>query len=195
MQNRRSWKELTTPSAGSSLTEAKAHLRVTHTDDDTLIGVYLDAATQMVEARTGRALVTRSFLLSLDEFPDCEEIELPVAPTTAVTYLKYIATDGTLTTWSSSNYDVDTTALLGRVVKKYTSVWPTTYPGVPNAVQVTFVAGYANAASVPSALRAAILYMVAQMYENRTPVETGVTVASVPMTFNFALDTYKIFQV
>jgi uncharacterized phiE125 gp8 family phage protein len=194
---RRAWKETSTPEVSAlDLALAKDHLRVTETADDELISFYLSAAIQVVESKTGRALLQRSYLLTMDEFPDSDEIELPVSPLSSVTHLKYINTDETLTTWADTNYTTDTNSLLGRLVKKSGIIWPSLALGIPNSVQVTFVSGFGVAStSVPPALRAAVMYIAAQLYENRTPVETGVSVASVPKTFEMVLDTYKIFNV
>lgn len=52
-----------------STTEAKAHLRVDITDDDTYIGALITAARQEAEAYLRRALVTQKWQMTLDQFP------------------------------------------------------------------------------------------------------------------------------
>lgn len=52
-----------------SLATVKNHLRVTITDDDDLIGIYMQAARELVETFTGRVLNDCSYVQSLDSFP------------------------------------------------------------------------------------------------------------------------------
>lgn len=192
------WQEITAPSVlAVNLAEARAHLRVTSQDENTLIETYVAAAVRMVESRTRRAFVQRSFLFVADDFPEWDTIELPVSPLVSVTYVKYIATDGVLTTYSSTNYAVDTVSPFGRVVLAQGATWPVVKTDYPNAVQVTFVAGYGtDDRATPAAAKAAILHLAAHLYENRTPVEVGAGAAvEVPITLQYALDTERLFAV
>src|SRR5579864_3304578 len=60
-----------TPPAAEPLTldVAKSHLRVTIASEDTLIGVFLQAAREGVESFLGRSLVEKGYRQSLDSFP------------------------------------------------------------------------------------------------------------------------------
>lgn len=51
------------------LVTLKSHLRVTTTADDTLLGVYLQAAREGVENFLGRSLITKLYRQNLDSFP------------------------------------------------------------------------------------------------------------------------------
>ena len=61
---------LTPPGAEPvSLGQAKAWLRVSHADEDELISDLIRASRERVESFTGRALITRQYRESLDDWP------------------------------------------------------------------------------------------------------------------------------
>lgn len=160
--------KLITPAGTSpvSLAEAKAHLRVDIADDDTLIAAMIAAATDMAEQHTGRALMSQTWELTLDAFP--EAFELTRVPAQSITSLKYYDTSGVQQTLSNALYSLDATDDFGYayVAPAYDTAWPETQARV-NAVACRYVAGYADAASVPQAIKSWILLMVSAMYENR----------------------------
>src|SRR5690349_16359269 len=78
---------LITPPVGEPVTlaDAKAHLKIDTSDDDALIGQLITAARARVEWHTGRALMTQSWILWLDRWPDDGIVAIPLAPLAAVT--------------------------------------------------------------------------------------------------------------
>ena len=90
------WSQITAPAFEPlSLSEAKAHLRVDVADEDALITALITAARQYIEARTGRMLPQRNFVVELDGFPDGgADIVLPFPPVTAVASVSYFDTLG-----------------------------------------------------------------------------------------------------
>ena len=105
-------------------TEAKSHLRVDTTADDTLIGTLITAARQHVEAHLRRALITQTWELVTDAFPVGDVLRLPLPPLVSVTSIKYTDEDGAESTFSSGLYVVDTDSTKGRVVLKNGETWP-----------------------------------------------------------------------
>ena len=73
---------LTTPPATEPVTlaEAKAHLRITHNDDDAYISTLIISARQQLEARMGLGLIAQGWSLFLDDWPEDGEIPLPLSP-------------------------------------------------------------------------------------------------------------------
>ena len=145
------------------------------TEDDDLIGDLITAARKRVERYTGTALLTQTITETFDEFPFSDRLnrhaalKLSMSPVQSVTSVKYKAqSDGTLTTWDSSNYNVDLTAHPVRIAPVYDLDWPEIYDEI-NAVEVVYVAGYTatSDANFPSELITAIKYEVAAAYENR----------------------------
>ncbi len=151
--------------------EFKTHARIYHTQDDAYIATLILSATQVIEAETRRALINRSFAYQLEGFPADGEIILPRSPLSSVDDISYLNTNDDLISLSSSTYHTYSVNGIGRVVLRTGSSWPTTLGTGALDVTVNFVAGYgATAASVPAALRHAVLLQATHMYENRTAV-------------------------
>lgn len=176
-----------------TLAEAKAHLYVTHSDDDAIIGAYLAAAREDAEHRLQRALVEQTWELALDAFPNV--IVLPMAPLASVTSIKYLDADGVEQTLDPATYYVDTDAEPGELVAKYGESWPSTR-AERNAVRVRYVAGYgADGRFVPAAIRQWILLRVGALYENRESAVAGQPIQAAPRDFaDSLLDRHKVYS-
>lgn len=63
--------QIQTPPAAEpvSMTTLKNHLRVIISNDDTILGIYLQGAREMVESDSGRSLVNKLYRQSHDRFP------------------------------------------------------------------------------------------------------------------------------
>jgi uncharacterized phiE125 gp8 family phage protein len=176
-----------------TLAEAKAHLYVTHSDDDALIGAYIAAAREDAEHRLQRALVNQTWELALDAFQDV--IELTMAPLSSVTSIKYTDSAGVEQTLSTAAYSVDTAAEPGAVVPAYGLAWPATRDQ-RNAVRVRYVSGYgADATLVPASIKAWIKLRVGALYENRESAVSGQPIQAAPRDFADALlDRHKVYS-
>ena len=146
-----------------TLSEAKAHLNVDWDDDDTLISNLITQGRQYVEDVTGRALITQTWEIKFDCFKT--EIKVPRPPLQSVSSITYQDESDAQQTLGASNYSVDTDSEPGRIVESPTGNYPSTYDDI-NAVTVTFIAGYGDAASdVPEALKQAIKLRIEEMYD------------------------------
>jgi len=158
-------------SAVVTAAEFKTHARIYHTQDDTYIATLILVATQCIEHETRRALINRSFALQLEGFPADGEIVLPRSPLSSVTSVTYTDTAGATQTVSSGDYHTYSVNGVGRVVLSSTASWPTTLNTGGLDVSVNFTAGYgATSASVPVALKQAVLLQATHLYDNRTAV-------------------------
>ena len=180
-----------------SVSEAKSHLRVDISDDDTLIGTLITAARVHVEQHLKRALVTQTWELVLDGFPASPEIRLPMPPLASVTSISYTDKDGGAGSVSSGDYVVDIDREPGRIVLKNGKSWPSAVLKEAAGVRIKYVAGYGNAAAVPQPIKQAILLLVGTLYENRedTLVAQGVTVMRLPFGVEMLLYPYKVIRV
>lgn len=155
-----------------SLAEAKLHLQVDHSAEDTLITNLIVAAREYAESRMSAALITQTIDAYYSGWP-CDGFALPVAPVSAIVSITYTLADGTTSTVSSSVY----TALLKlrrpAVVLGYCQQWPADVlmPGLPIIIRMT--AGYGAAAAVPYRIKQALLLHIKHMFENRSAVVTG----------------------
>ena len=159
---------VTTGPAAEPVTAAqvKSQLRLTTTDDDTrLSDLIIPAARSICEAYTNRAFIDQSITLIYDGTPP-SVLELPRAPLDSVTSINTIDSDGTSSTFATTNYTVDTGVEPGRVFLKESKTWPSdlrTHRGV----EIVYVAGYGTAGSdVPSPINHAIILQAAYMFEN-----------------------------
>lgn len=171
MKRYRSLKRLTAPAAEPiTLAEAKAHCRVDHSTDDSLIQGYITAAREWVEDYIDRSLVTQRLFMTLDAFP--HEIELPRPPmvasgtATAVTVTYVTGEAGGTATLSTSSYRVDRDSTPGAIRTTYAGSWPSHLVD-KNSVTVTWWAGYGEPASVPQRVKNAMLMCVHELYEKR----------------------------
>lgn len=124
-----------------TLTEAKAHLRIDLTDDDTLVTRLIAAAREYCETATNRTLVTTTFQDSFDYLPGTEQYlrRLPLCYINSVTYTD---TAGATQTVSSSLYEAVTDWEPGLLRQAYNTVWPSSERGHPGDVKVSYVAGH-----------------------------------------------------
>ena len=159
--------ELVTPPASNPVTTAEmlSWMKMDSGDDDTNIAAIIAAATSHLDGRDGvlnRALVSQTWRLHLDEFPD--EIEVPLPPLVSVGSITYVDGDGTTQTLDSSLYTVSGGYNQpARIAPATDTDWPVTLEQ-NGAVKVTFTSGYTT---VPDALKMAIKILAADMYENR----------------------------
>ena len=178
-----------------SVGQAKVHLRVTQGDDDAHIQDLIEAATGDAERFLGRSLITQTLVLRLDGWPADGIIHLPRPPVASVTSVVYTDTAGAAQTLAPSEYFK---ALYGddmRLVFTQAATWPQLQDGNPTPIRVTYVAGYgATVASVPALIRAGIQFRVAHLYEQRTEVVVGQSVAELSTATERCWAPYRIFS-
>ena len=167
------------------LETARLHRKIDDTADDDLITDFIEAARQLFEQETGRQVITATWRITMDRFPENGSlIRVPRAPLQSVSSIAYLDSSGVSQTWSSSEYTVKTYsgpfARHGEIYPAPDYTYPCTYP-VPNAVTITLVAGYGDAATdVPQSVRATIETLLGDLYENREEVITETMVQTNP---------------
>ena len=173
-----------------TLTEAKAHMYVDTTDDDTLITTLITSARLYAENFTRRAFITQTITARYDYFPCFFEVEKP--PLASVSSINYLDTTGNSTLLAASGYDVDIYATPARITQAYGTTWPSTRADVPNTVTVVYIAGYGVGSAVPETIKQAILMMIGHWYENRESTSQNMTVIDVPMGVESLLMPYVV---
>jgi len=157
-----------------SLAEAKAHLRVDHGDQDDLISAQIRAATAWLDGWSGilgRALITQTWRQEFGRFAD--HLPLPLAPVTAIDSISYFDAGNVQQVLDPGLYALHTDAFGAHVVPQSGNAWPATCRR-PDAVSITFTAGYGAAADVPEPIRQAILLIVQRLFDG---ADTSIDVA------------------
>ena len=154
------------------------HLKVDDDADDALITSLITAAREWSEGYQGRAYIEQTITAKLDCFSDI--IRLPQAPLISVTSIKYIDSNGTTQTLSSTYYNVHTNAEPGFIELAYNMSWPSVR-NVKHAVEIVYKAGYGTAAaSVPTAPKAAMKLIIGHLYAKRENSIAG-SITDIPL--------------
>jgi uncharacterized phiE125 gp8 family phage protein len=144
--------------------------------DVALIEARITAARLLVEAYVGVKLITQTWQLRLDCFPDDELIQLPFGPwqtgeideVDRTPEISYYDTAGDLQTVDAEDFQFDEVG--GRLAPAIGGSWPSTQADKLDAVRVQFVCGFGDAPdSVPELqlLRTAVLATVDDWLTNR----------------------------
>ncbi len=146
------------PVSGS---EAQDHLRAgVDGPDASYITLLIAAARNHVEAYCGARFATQTVVAKCDAFVDM--VRLPEAPVQSVSSVSYVDSAGITTTLATSVYELRSDGMDAAIVLKYGQVWPVIQPG--SRIAVTMIVGYAT---VPPAVKAAMLLRIGEAYENR----------------------------
>lgn len=168
-----------------TLTQAKAQLRVDHSDDDTLIASLIKAARAHIEAACAVRFSARTGVSFMcDGFSDLAR--LPEAPVSSITSITYIDAAGASQTLATTVYEVRADGLDVGIVLKTDQTWPTTQSG--SRVTVTAAIGYATA---PDDICHALLMLIAHWYENRATVNVGNITSELPFAVNALISNHR----
>ena len=156
----------------------------------------IGTATRDVERHTRRALINQTWRLTLtewplndprDSFPYRQRVYLPRPQLASVTSIIYVNDSGSSTTLSGSLYSVSTDNKPGFVEPAFGQSWPTVRPETPDAIKITYVAGFgANYSSVPDEFQNIIYELVAFRFMNRGDVDIDI-----PKHIKWALDSLR----
>lgn len=170
-----------------TLSEAKAHLRVDSTDEDTLIGADIAAARDYIERYTGTFTAAQTVTAKCDSFADFET--LPILPLGAVSSVSYVDVDGNSQTLASSVYEVRSEGLAASIVRKAGQYWPEIQTG--SRITVTATVGYS---AIPAAIKQAMLLLLGDWYRSRENSALGTNQPSeMPHAVTALLSNYRAF--
>lgn len=180
-----------------TLAEMRAQIGITQATDtasDSTITRRIIEARMWAENYMQRALITQTQEIRLDRFP-AGAIKMPYPNLLTVVSVKYVDGDGTLQTWSSANYVVDTYDHIGSVRPAYSLSWPSTRDE-PNAVRVQYTCGYGPAKTdVPDLIREGIMLLVGHWMNFQPGLESGITISRVPYAVKDIFDMYAVVKV
>jgi len=167
-----------------SLADTKAHMRIEHDNDDTLLFGLINTATAYLDVTgaLGKAMINQTWAEWVS--PNPSTVTLSLGPVQSVSAVKYYDTNNALQTATLSNFYVLGTSGKTTIKPKPNVTWPTTFQR-DDAIKIEYVIGYgASANDVPATVRHAMLMLVAHWYENREAELIGVNSKTLPFGFD-----------
>ena len=170
--------------------EAKTHLKVDTSADDTYIDNLVSAATESAQIFTNRYFINTTITQHGDQWADIAT--LFKSPVSSTLHIKYYDNDNTIQTLATSVYLTDLTHNPARVGLKPEQSFPDLADRI-SAVQCKYVVGYGSAASdVPEGIREAVLLTIGNLYENRQDVVVGRIATELPKSAQYLLEQFKV---
>ena len=174
-----------------SVTDIKSHLRIDSSDEDALLGLYIDAATEMAEHYCNRHFITHEYKLYFSSvvsqasllFPDCvlktEGSNKPI---------HWIDSGGTEQESTEAYIDAYSNPSIAYLNSNFTI--PKLKEDSANSFWIEFKTGFGDAAtSVPDAIKQAIKLIVSDMYYFREDRKRRF-----PMASEILLQPYKCYH-
>ena len=209
-------KVITPPAAEPlSTAEAKLHLRVDHTSDDTLITALIVAAREHVENYLVGSLVQQTRAVYLSSWP-YSPFRLPCGPVQLIDSVKYTDSDGAEHTVSTDLYYLSPG---GELCLEPFESWPTARLRGPGAIEITYTTGYPPVetvipgeaipdtdpveyeddtteidygANIPQSIKQAMLLLIGEWYEQReAAADTKYTIQTIPWGVKQLLAPYR----
>lgn len=172
-----------------SLMDVKQYLRIDDNSEDSIIADQIMEARRLIEDQINLAFISQTWRFALDQWPAggeawwdgvremsindlyrsnmLQSVMLPRWPLVSITSITTYDEDSNSTSITTANvFDVDTYRTPGRLTLKRGQTWPVALRA-NNAIEIVYVAGYANAASVPSTMKRAVKQLAAFLYAHR----------------------------
>jgi len=196
-----------------SLAELKDALRITATNEDTLLTQLIIDARVYCEDYTGRKFITQTIVSYGDNFGSVDEewftghriaslqsiysgkrcMIMDWTPAQSITTVETIDSDNTESTYSATNYYLDNfdDNMNPKLILNDTADIPTSLRR-SNNIKITWIAGYGdNATDVPASIRRGIIMAASHLYTNRGDCDGSCVTKSGANTF---IDKYKILD-
>ena len=174
-----------------SVTDIKAQLRIDSSDEDTLLGYYIDAATDMAENYCNRHFITHQYKLYFNEqvnkasliFPNCTLEE-----TGSNKPINWVDENGAAQSSDKAYIDAFSNPSLAYLSSDFPGT--TLKDNAANTFYFWFNTGYGTASTdVPEAIKQAIKLIVADMYYFREDRKR-----QFPMASQILLQPYKCYH-
>lgn len=172
-----------------ALDTIRHHVGQALTDDDAHLEALEQAAQRHVETYLGRALLQRTRRAWYDG-PFTGPVVLLPEPATSVTSLKVYDEQDVESTVATTVYQVDTVSRPARLILRSNQTWPVDLREA-HAIAVQYVDGWTSGELVPANIRAALLLLIAHLYEHPTAVVDG-TLTELPLGVRALLMMHRI---
>lgn len=160
---------LTAPMAEPlTLDDARAFLRVEHTDDDTLITALITGARMHLESDTRRAFITQTWRMTLDAWPVSGRIDVQPAPLLTVLAARVLDVDGNAQALDLQSF----VPILSGTALAFVP-WAVSAPGrIAGGIEFDVRVGYGDTAVLmPEPIKQAMRLLIAHWYEHRGVTE------------------------
>lgn len=174
-----------------SLSDVKAQLRFTASDEDAYLTALIAAAVAFVdgEGALGRAMIAQKWGQSM-QYP-AGRVYLKMTPVTELTAVKYWDADNVQQTATLSDFRLVANGTWAYVEPIDGAAWPTAF-NRPDAVTLEYMAGYGEtAANVPADLRHALLLLISHWYQNREASSES-AVQEIPLGFEMLVNAHRV---
>jgi uncharacterized phiE125 gp8 family phage protein len=146
-----------------STSDMKLFLRVDQSTEDTLIDAMITAAIKTAEKQMNCDLLNATYENCRDSIH--QDLTLRRGPYSSLTKIEYMV-DGSYVLLASTEYDLAQGGIFGKI--DGIDLSESDYDIHPEAIKITFVAGYGTtAADIPADIIMAIKTHVGYLYENR----------------------------
>jgi uncharacterized phiE125 gp8 family phage protein len=165
------------------LANARLHLKIPTniTAEDDLLKGYVRSATKYFEKQANITVSTSTWAGHQDRFPASCMLTVNKNPVTSITKVEYYNESNVLT-----NDLVEGTDWIGDIVSWPARIYMLNTPNLylrPNAVKVTFVAGYSSLAEVDERVKQAIRLLITECEQDRASYVKGNIVSTFPRGF------------
>ncbi len=176
-----------------TVSEIKEFARIDGNDEDSILETFLSGVVNNVENYLGRALITRTYKLIMDEWNQ-REIELMYPPLISVSSVNTVDESNVETVYDSDYYYVITESIPGRLIIKKDSDMPTNTERDYAGFNIKYIAGYGSASSVPKQIKIAIMQWVTMIYEKRSMTSNEVLENEPPPEVAKILRPFRIIK-
>lgn len=168
-----------------SATSAMEFAKIDLDSEPENVELFIASATVMVETFLSRSLMSRTYTLTLNEWPETANgsewwdgaktgvisslvasgpVSLSMPPVTAVSEIRIFDEDGSHTILAAESYQLDKDPNKPKIYPL--DGWPIVGRNIAG-IEIDFKAGYDNPADVNPAIRSGILYTFTELYEKR----------------------------
>lgn len=181
--------------------DAKKALRIEHALEDDVLGHKLDAAEEIITAKTNRVLRPTDYELTLRA--ECAEpISLGPWPIRDVESVEYRDSAGVWQAVADADFEFVRLDDESGEVRFYSTFTPSSLVGDRANMRIVFSAGYGDAGEgpdvdpeleLPARVREVLLMLAGHFFEHREAV-TAVEMAEVPLSAGYVLEELRIYR-
>ena len=179
-----------------SYDQVKPFARITEDSEAVIMAGYaIPAAVAWAEKFCNRAFITQTWKVTASTFSEMlsddsdfgQVLRLPIASLLTLSSITYLDADSVSQSFSTSYVHVVTSVDPGFLKLKSDYSWPST-DASPEAVSITFTAGYGPAVTdVPEYLRTVLMLLAVHIFENRTAKDIPDAIAQMLAEFRVNL--------